>query len=70
MKPEQYLTPRNPSNSSCSNCRMVDYFKNVDPKMLSELKQVYKVDFEMFGYDFNVWWRKIDIIFTTKYNTV
>ena len=33
---------------------MVDYFKNVDPKMLSELKQVYKVDFEMFGYDFNV----------------
>ena len=41
---------------------MVDYFKNVDPKMLSELKQVYKVDFEMFGYDFNVWWRKIDII--------
>ena len=54
LKPEQYLTPRNPSNSSCSNCRMVDYFKNVDPKMLSELKQVYKVDFEMFGYDFNV----------------
>ena len=29
---------------------MADYFKDVDPKMLSELKQVYKVDFEMFGY--------------------
>ena len=34
---------------------MADYFKDVDPKMLSELKKIYQVDFEMFGYDFNVW---------------
>ena len=33
---------------------MADYFKDVDSKMLSELKKLYRVDFEMFGYDFNV----------------
>ena len=33
---------------------MADYFKDVDPQMLSELKDLYRVDFEMFGYDFNV----------------
>ena len=54
LEPEQYLTPKNPSNSSCPNCSMADYFKDVDPEMLSELKKIYQVDFEMFGYDFNV----------------
>lgn len=33
---------------------MVDYFKDVDPKMVSELKELYRIDFEMFGYDINV----------------
>ena len=54
LKPKQYLSPKNPSNNSCSNCRMADYFKDVDSKMLTELKKLYRVDFEMFGYDFNV----------------
>ena len=61
LEPEQYLTPKNPSNSSCPNCSMADYFKDVDPKMLSELKKIYQVDFEMFGYDFNVWTMNIVI---------
>ena len=55
IEPEQYLTPKNP------NCSMADYFKDVDPKMLSELKKIYQVDFEMFGYDFNVWTMNIVI---------
>ena len=54
LSPKKYLTQKNPSKSSCSNCRMEDYFKDVDPKMLSELKELYRVDFEMFGYDFKV----------------
>ena len=54
LAPEKYLTQKNPSKSSCSNCRMADYFKDVEPGMLSELKQLYKIDFEMFGYDINV----------------
>ena len=33
---------------------MADYFKDVDPKMVSELKELYRIDFEMFGYDINV----------------
>ena len=33
---------------------MTDYFKDVDPDMLSELKQLYRIDFEMFGYDINL----------------
>ena len=55
LAPEKYLTQKNPSTSSCSNCRMADYFKDIDPQMLSELKELYRVDFEMFGYEFNVW---------------
>ena len=54
LAPEQYLTQKNPSTSSCSNCLMADYFKDIDPQMLSELKELYRVDFEMFGYEFNV----------------
>ena len=54
LAPEKYLTQKNPSTSTCFNCRMADYFKDVKPHILSELKELFRVDFEMFGYDINV----------------
>ena len=41
---------KNPTNKTCQGCSVREYFKHVDKNIKEELKALFKIDFEMFGY--------------------
>ena len=48
---------KNPTNKTCQGCSVREYFKHVDKNIKEELKALFKIDFEMFGYsDDDIWY--------------
>ena len=43
------MKPRNTSESE-KDRKVIDYFAQLDKKTLKRLYDMYKIDFEMFGY--------------------
>ena len=41
---------KNPTEKTCEGCSVKEYFKHVDNHTKDELKALFKIDFEMFGY--------------------
>jgi len=39
-----------PSIKTCQGCSVREYFKHVDKDIKEELKTLFRIDFEMFGY--------------------
>ena len=46
---KRFLKPRNTSESE-KDRKVIDYFAQLDKKTLKTLYDMYKIDFEMFGY--------------------
>ena len=44
---------KNPTKKSCSGCSVKEYFKHVPSEILEELKSLFRIDFEMFGYSYD-----------------
>ena len=44
---------KNPTRKSCSGCSMKEYFKDVPRDIMEELKSLFEIDFEMFGYSYD-----------------
>ena len=51
---------KNPTNKTCQGCSVREYFKHVDKNIKEELKALFKIDFEMFGYsEDDIWFLNI-----------
>ena len=51
---------KNPTEKTCEGCSVKEYFKHVDNHTKDELKALFKIDFEMFGYsEDDIWFLKI-----------
>ena len=45
---------KNPTKKSCPGCSVKEYFKHVPRDIIEELKSLFKIDFEMFGYSYDI----------------
>lgn len=51
---------KNPTEKTCEGCSVKEYFKHVDNHTKDELKALFKIDFEMFGYsEDDIWFLNI-----------
>ena len=41
---------KNPTKKSCEGCSVREYYQYVDSNIKEELKSLFRIDFEMFGY--------------------
>ena len=41
-----------PIHESTYNCEVLEYFSKVPPEYITRLGEVYRRDFDMFGYDY------------------
>ena len=50
LKKSEVKKVKNPSIKTCQGCSVREYFKDVDEDVKEELKTLFRIDFEMFGY--------------------
>ena len=50
LKKSEVKKVKNPSVKTCQGCSVREYFKDVDDDVKEELKTLFRIDFEMFGY--------------------